>query len=137
MFWSLELHVTFWFVALVGLSVAVNVSLRPNSMVVAALLSEMPVTDTAVARTETVQEAVLLPSTAVTVMVADPVFTPVISPAGLTVTTRWSLELHVTFLLVALAGLTIATRLSLPLTTINVSPLLSDTPVTAMTAALG
>ena len=59
--------------------------------------------------TVTEQVAVLLPSSVFTVMVAVPALTAVTLPSD-TVATVLSLELQITFLLVALEGLTVAVR---------------------------
>ena len=89
----------------------------------------------AAAVTVTTQVAVLLPSAVVTVMVAVPAALAVTTPELLTVATVVLLELHVTFLFVAVLGLTVADRLSVP-PTVNAAVLLfSETLVTGTVAA--
>jgi hypothetical protein len=64
--------------------------------------------------TLTEQDAVLLPSAVVTVMVALPGDMAVTNPLDDTVATDEALVLHATFLLVALAGATVAVNVSVP-----------------------
>lgn len=68
----LEDQVTDLFVALVGVTTAVSVSVSPTVMVRVVWFRLTPVTATVAALTVTVQEAVLLPSTVLTVIVAVP-----------------------------------------------------------------
>jgi hypothetical protein len=82
------------------------------------------------ALTVTLQVAVLLPSSVVTVMVAVPALTAVIVPPD-TVATVGALVLHVTFLFVALEGATVAVNVSILPTVIVVDDLFKDTPVTS------
>ena len=60
--------------------------------------------------TVTIELAVNAPLTVVAVIVAEPTATPVTTPAALTVATAGVLDIHVTFLLLALAGRTVAVR---------------------------
>jgi len=79
--------------------------------------------------TITVQVAVFLPSSVVTVIVAVPDETAVTTPP-ITVATAGLLEVHVTVLLVALPGATVAVRVSVFPGDILVLGLFNDTPVT-------
>jgi cytochrome b561 len=126
----LLLHVTFLFVALVGIIVGKRVSVPLTSMTVLALFNDTPVTLILLVLTVTVQEAVLPPSEVVTIMVAIPALTPVTKPLFDTVATAVLLLLHVTFLFVALAGVMVGIRVSVPLTSMAVLALFNDTPVT-------
>jgi len=121
------LHVTFLFVALEGSILAKRVSVPPTARLVDAF-KDTPVT--AMGLTVTVQEAVLLPSAVVTVMVAVPTLTAVTKPPD-TVATAVLLLLHVTFLFVALEGSILAKRVSAP-PTARLVDAFKDTPVTAM-----
>ena len=76
----LELQVTFLFVAVLGLTVAVKLSVPPTVNAALFLFSVTPVTGTVAAVTVTTQVAVLLPSTVVTVMVAVPAAFAVMRP---------------------------------------------------------
>ena len=97
----LELQLTFLFVASDGSTVAVNWVVAPTS-------TETRIGDTLTLVTGilTVMEEVpvKLPSSVVTVIVAEPSATPVTIPDALTVATEVSLEFQITFLLVALDG---------------------------------
>ena len=76
-------HVTSFFVAFAGATVAVSVVVSPSSSVAVVLLSVTPVTATvsgAFSVTVTAHVAVLPPSTVVTVMVAVPAATAVTTP---------------------------------------------------------
>ena len=95
---------TFLFVALLGLIVAVNVIVSPSNSVAEDLSIETPAT---FAITVTLQVAVLPPSSVVTVIVAVPAFTAVTLPFD-TVATDVLLLFQETFLLVALLGLIVA-----------------------------
>ena len=123
------LHVTFLFVALLGVTVAVRVSLFPTSIVVDVLFRFTPVTATIGVFTVTVQLAVLLPSAVFTVIVAVPAAFPVTTPFDTSATFVFVL-LHVTFLFVALLGVTVAVSVSLFPTSIVVDALFKLTPVT-------
>jgi hypothetical protein len=89
------------------------------------------VTAIVVVVTVTAQVAVLFPSAVVTVMVPLPAATAVTVPFD-TVAILLLLEVHVTFLFVALAGATVAVNVSVLPTRIVVDVLLSVTPVTEM-----
>ena len=124
---ALLLQVTFLFVALDGVMVAVNVSVAPTNRLVEVLLRLTPVTGTV---TVTAQVAVLLPSAVVTVIVAVPDATAVTFPEVETVATLVLLLLQVTFLFVALLGATVAVSVSVAFGA-NVSVVLFRlTPVT-------
>ena len=97
-------QVTFLFVALLGLIVAVNVIVSPSNSVAEDLSNETPAT---FAITVTLQVAVLPPSSVVTVIVVVPAFTAVTLPFD-TVATDVLLLFQETFLLVALLGLIVA-----------------------------
>jgi DNA-binding XRE family transcriptional regulator len=124
------IHVTFWFVALVGVIAAKRVSDSPTARLADVLLRDMPVTETATLLTVTVQNAVLPPSAVVTVIVAVPALTPVTTPPVDTVTTVGLSLIHVTFWFVALVGVIATKRVSVPPTKRLVDALFSDTPVT-------
>jgi hypothetical protein len=126
------LHVTFLFVALEGVMVAVNVSELPTVSEVDVLFRDTPVTATVLLPlvTLTEQVAVLLPSKVVTVIVAFPAETALTVPPD-TLATALLLLLHDTFLFVALEGETVALRVSLPPTVSERLDLLRLTPVTA------
>jgi hypothetical protein len=124
------LHVTFWFVALGGAIVAVRVSVPPTRMAVDVLFKVIPVTEIVMGLTDTVQAAILLPSSVLTVMVVDPALTAVTNPSSDTVATPVLPLLHVTFLFVALAGAIIAYRVSVLPSRIEVDVLSRVTPVT-------
>jgi hypothetical protein len=110
----LLLHVTFWFVAPDGVIAGIRVSVPPTPIDTDVLFRDTLVTATAVALTETLQVAVLLLSTVLTVIVAVPTLTPVTTPPVDTVATVESLLLHVTFLFVASEGNTAAVKVSVP-----------------------
>ena len=129
-------HDTFWFVALEGVIVTVRFSVPPTIRLVDVLFKDTPVTETGRELMVTVQEAVLLPSAVVTVIVAVPVLTPVTTPPVDTMATAVLLLLHVTFLFVALEGSILAKRVSVPFTARLVDVLLRDTPVTGTTFTL-
>jgi hypothetical protein len=126
-------HARFWFVALLGRTVATSISLPPTDSVVDVLLSDTEVGGTEL--TVTAHVAVLLPSAVATVIVAVPAATPVTSPP-LTVATLVLLVYHVTALFVALLGRTVAVSVSLPPTDSVVDVLFSDTDVGEILAAL-
>ena len=125
----LLLQVTFLFVALLGETVAVSVSVAFGANVSVVLFRLTPVTGTV---TVTAQVAVLLPSAVVTVIVAVPDATAVTFPAVETVATLVLLLLQVTFLFVALLGEIVAVSVSVAFGA-NVSVVLFRlTPVTGM-----
>jgi hypothetical protein len=106
----LLLHVTFLFVVLAGVMVAVNASVPPTVIVKDGIGKIMLIT-----LTVTVQVAEKPPSTVVTVIIAVPEATAVtvpFNPLADTVATAVLLLLHVTFLLVALEGKTVAVNAS-------------------------
>ena len=124
-------QVTFWFVALDGLTVAVKVSVLPTIRVAVDLLSVTLVTEMVSGFTVNTQVAFLPPSAVVTVMVAVPAFFAVTMPFE-TVATVVLEDDQVTFWFVALDGLTVAVKVSV-LPTMRVAvDLLSVTPVTEM-----
>jgi hypothetical protein len=125
----LLLHVTFWFVALEGIIVALRVSVLPTLRLIDDLFRETPVTEMFSETTVTLQVAVLPPSTVVTVIVADPAAFAVTRPFA-TVTTLLLLLLHVTLWLLALDGVITAVRVSVPPTIMFVDAF-KETPVTA------
>ena len=125
----LLLQVTFLFVALLGETVAVSVSVAFGANVSVVLFRLTPVTGTV---TVTAQVAVLLPSVVVTVIVAVPAAPAVTFPAVETVATLVLLLLQVTFLFVALLGEIVAVSVSVAFGA-NVSVVLFRlTPVTGM-----
>ena len=104
----LEDQVTSLFVALEGLTVAVNWEVSPSVMVIEDEFREIPVTGTSFAFTVTWQLAVLPPSVDQTTTVVVPGDIALIVPDGLTLTTELLLEAQVTLLSVALLGETVA-----------------------------
>jgi len=130
----LLLHVTFLFAALAGVIAELSSSVLPTKMPVDVLFKITPLTATGL--TVTVQEAVLPPSTVVTVIDAVPTLTPLTTPLVDTVATAVLLLLHVTFWFVALAGVIAAVRSSVPPTTMPVDVLFRDTPVTGTAVLL-
>ena len=107
-------HVTFWFVALAGATVAVNVRVPPTfNEVVGRQLPIVTLVGT-IGATVITHVLVLLPSTVVAVIVAVPTPTAVTTPVVLTVATLMLLLDHVTFWLVALAGATVAVNARVP-----------------------
>ena len=99
----LLLHVTFLLVALAGCTVGDSCSVPPTIIEVEVLFNDTPVT---AIDTVTVQEAVLLPSLVVTVIVVVPALTAVIRPLLLTVATLELLLDQITSLLEASSGST-------------------------------
>jgi hypothetical protein len=93
-------------------------------------LSPSPVTGAAL--TVIAEVAVLLPSAVVTVIVADPVATPVTTPAELTVATELLDVVQLTVLTVALEGATVAVKLVVAPTFTVAEVGLTVTPVTAI-----
>jgi hypothetical protein len=110
--------------------VAVKVSVPPTIRLVDDLFKVTPVTGMLDVATVTVQVAILLPSTVVTVMTALPADTAVTNPFDDTVATEGVLLLHDTFWLVALEGATVAIKVSVPPTVMLVDDLLNVTPIT-------
>jgi len=107
----LLLHVTLLFVALAGITVAVNAAVFPFTNAIVLGDSVTPVTGTVVLPppvTVTAQVAVLPPSAVVAVIVAEPAPTPVTTPDALTTATALLLLVQDTVLFVALAGSTVA-----------------------------
>lgn len=100
----LEVHDTALLVALDGDMVGVNCSVLPTANEVEVLFKVTPVTAIVDVFAVTVQEAVLLPSSVLTVIVAVPVAFAVTKPDVLTVAIFVLLLLHVTFLLAAFEG---------------------------------
>ena len=126
-----DFHVTFLLVAFSGATVATNVTVPPTVSVCAVLSSLTPVTATLPFVTVTLQVAVLLPSSVVTVIFASPSLTPFTLPLASTVAISVLSDFHVTFLLVAPSGETVATNVSVPPTVSERVVLSSLTPVTA------
>ena len=109
---------------LVPVTVALNCWFSPLATEAVAGLTFTPVMfDTTV----TLHVAVLLPSTVLTVIVADPAETGVTVPPCDTVATELLLVLHVTFWFVALAGTIVAERVSVLPIVIEVDVLFKDT----------
>ena len=102
-------HVTVLFAAFVGKTVAVNTALNPARKL--RLLGEIITLDTGIVDdTVTAVDAVKLPLTVVTEIVALPADTAVATPELLTDTLAPSDVLHVTDLFVAFVGYTVATK---------------------------
>jgi hypothetical protein len=99
---SSDSQVTFLFVASSGNTEATKVSVLQTPIVVDSLFNVTPVTGTTAGVTVTSQVSVLAPSNVLTVIVAVPSLTPVISPSTSTVTTDASLVDQATLLSVAL-----------------------------------
>lgn len=99
-------HVTSLLDALEGLTVVVNHVVSPTVMERLEGERVTPVTETAFTVTE--QEAVLLPSAVVTVILAVPILFAVTVPSEATVATSGLFDVQVTSLLVAFEGLTVA-----------------------------
>ena len=102
----LDVHVTSLLDALEGLIVADNQVDSPTVKERLEGESVTPVTETAFTVTE--QEAVLLPSAVVTVILAVPILFAVTVPSEATVATSGLFDVQVTSLLVAFEGLTVA-----------------------------
>jgi hypothetical protein len=109
----LDVQVTLWSVAVVGLIVAVNVSLEPAVKDNVDLFNATLVTETVAFVTVTIQDAVLLPSVVVTVIIAVPAAIPVTLPLDETVAIEVSLDVQVIPWFVAVVGLTVAVNVSL------------------------
>ena len=111
MFSSEEVHARLLFVAFSGATLAFNANVSPSVSVCSVALSVMPSTSTTGAFTFMVHLAeTLLPSVALTVMVAVPSLTAVTSPFASTVAMFSSEEVHARLLFDALAGSTLAVR---------------------------
>lgn len=134
------IHVEFSETARVARSILVQL-IRPDPEVTAAATTisstEMtPGSTVSAGSTVTAQLAVKPPSAVVTIMVAEPVATPVTTPDWLTVATEAFDVDHVTDLFVALEGETLADSVAVdPALTVKVD-LFSDTPVTDTVEAL-
>ena len=107
----LLLHITFLFVASSGVTVAVRVNSSPTSISATVLSRLTPVTAMTSVSTVTSHDAVLPPSSVVTVTVVLPTANPVIFPA-VTVATFVSELFQTTALLSAFAGETVATSVT-------------------------
>ena len=134
---SLVAQLTFLLVALDGSIVATRVWLSPTPIVMDDLSSFMPVTATEdpdeVTLTE--QVAFLLPSAVVAMMVALPTPLPVTLPSSSTEAMDESLEVQLTFLLVALDGSMLATMAWVSPTPMVIEVLSREMPVTATVLA--
>jgi hypothetical protein len=118
----LDFQVTFLFVVVTGFTVFVSVDVLPTVSDNVVLFSETPVAF--ITGTVTLQVAFLpLPSFALHVMVAVPVPTAVTFPLESTVATLLSLEVQLTFLLVAVDGFTV-------FVSVKEFPFISDNAVT-------
>ena len=124
----LLLQVTFWFVALAGVIVAVNCCVPPIK--IEAVVGDTLTPVTSIGFTEITLVAVLEPSCVVTVMVAVPTDTPVTSPLALTVATAVFELLQVTLWFVAFAGAIVAANCCVPPIKIEAVVGLTVTPVT-------
>ena len=124
-------HVTVLFVALPGLTVAVNVSDAPICSVSELLFKVTEVT--AIGLTVIKHVAVLPPADAV--IVAEPTLSAVTLPSE-TVATLTLEVVHVTVLSVALDGLTVAVSVSVPPISNVREDLLSVTDVTSIPATV-
>ena len=110
-----EDQVTVLSVASAGRTLAVSLITSPTSIFgISGVMMLTSVTGTTLEATVTSQVAVLLPSTVVAVMVAEPSFRAVTSPSSFTVAIVSSEEDQLTILLVAVAGRTVAVRLPFP-----------------------
>jgi len=106
-----ELQLTPLFVALLGATVAVKVTVEPILTVAVAGAMVTPVTGDEQQVTAIDATAVFAPSTVVTVIEVVPVATPVATPWLFTLAITELLDAQVTFLLVAFDGLTVAVKL--------------------------
>ena len=118
-------HVTDWFVAVMGKTLAVSVPVVPATSDSEPGVSVTPVTGIVAAVTVTVAVAGKLPSLVVTVMIAVPAATADTTPVAETVATAGSDVDHVTALFEAVAGKTVS--VSVP-----VVPATSDSEVGAI-----
>ena len=130
-----ELHVTVLFVALAGMTVAVNCKVAPAVRLTFDGLTETPVTATVAVVTVTVVVAVFAPSAVLTVTVAEPADRAVIRPVEFTATMAGFPDVNVIFLFEAFEGDTTALNCDEePVTRLTVEGV-SVTPVTEMAAA--
>ena len=116
-----ELHVTFLFVALLGITIATNATVSPISSSSLGIFNDTFSTfitsgsgsgsGSSFGNTVISHTAVLFPSTVVTVIFAFPSPTALTTPL-FTVATFVLSELHVTFLFVALLGVIVATNVT-------------------------
>lgn len=105
-------QLTFWLVALAGVTVAINAVVSPM-----VILTELLFNVTFVGRigaTITTQVAVSSPSSVVAVIIAVPTPTAVTTPVVLTIAMSWSLLDHVTFWLAAFQGATLTVKVRVP-----------------------
>jgi hypothetical protein len=129
----LLVHVTVLFVAFVGITVAVSVSVAPTLSDKPVLFRFTPVTGTDIEApgiTVTLHVAILPPSAVFTVIVALPMVFPVTTPLELTVATAVLLLVHVTVLFVVFVGITVAVSVSVTPTLTDRLVLLRLTPAT-------
>ena len=116
---SLEVHLTFLFVAFSGVIVAISISLPPrlsnNLLAFNEILSTNTTSESGGVSSPhvTTQVAVFAPSSVTTRIVVLPDFKAVILPLSSTVATLGSLEIQISFLFVASAGVMAATKVSL------------------------
>ena len=130
---ELDVQLTFLFVAFDGLTVAVSCPVSPSVNDISDVFNETPVTEITFFFTVTLQVAVLLPSSVVTVIVAVPSETAVTKPLEETVATEGELVVQLTLLFVASDGRTVAVSwLDSPSVNVKVD-LSSQTPVTEIT----
>ena len=99
-----EVHVTPLKVALPGLSVAERMEVAPILSGSEYVFRVIDFTGTKSGLTETVHTALILPFEFETVILAEPVFTPVMRPSALTKAMEVSDELHFNSVLVAFEG---------------------------------
>jgi hypothetical protein len=125
-------QVTSLFVALAGNIVAVNCSVAPVSRARLVLFNDTPVTAIDKVVTVTSQAVFLLPSTVVTVMIAEPFAILVTNPVDETVATDGALLTQVTSLFVALVGNTVTVNCSVAPVSNERFVLFNDTSVTAI-----
>ena len=129
---KLDFQLTFLFVALEGLTVAVSCPVWPFDRDISVLFSETPVTEITFFFTVTTQEAVLFPSSVVAVIVAVPPETAVTKPLEETFAIDVELDLQLTFLFVALEGLTVAVSCPVSPSVRVISDLSSEIPDTGL-----
>ena len=134
---ALDVQVTFLFVALLGVTVAVKVVVPPTAIDAVVGLTDTPVTATILLVTVIALVAVFDPSAVVTVIVEVPANTPDTTPLVLTVAIAVFDELHITFLLVAVDGNIVAVNCCVPPTAIDALVGLTVTPVTATLLVTG
>ena len=129
-------HVTFLLVASAGLTVAINVSVLPTTIVSSALFRLTDIACITGLFTVTLQVAVFFPSTVVTVISAVPALTAVTFPVESTEATEALLLDHVTCLLQASDGFIVAINVSASPTVKASSVLFKLTDVTLLCALL-